>query len=231
MSTVPSFSLSPALLAGAPGAGAGYLAISHVSNRPAQADFEIQIDACERDLRQAYSGCDRSQLAALPNNQVNIQYFKRFKKTYAVLLQLESVVLKGKSIPRFGPLVEAMFAVELQTQLATAGHDLRCLQGSLCMDLAQGGEMYTLFNGQPQAIKPGDLFVADTAGPISSLIYGPDQRSPITPETEGVAYVAYAPPGIPPEAVASHLAGIRRLVLAACPQAVVEYEQVLLAPV
>ena len=56
--------------------------------------------------------------------QVYDTYYKRFKKTYHVQLQLESIVFKGKSIPSVAALVEAMFMAEIKNMLLTAGHDL-----------------------------------------------------------------------------------------------------------
>jgi hypothetical protein len=44
-------------------------------------------------------------------------YYKRFKKTYHILLQLESIVFKNKSIPKVSSLVEAMFMAELKNLL------------------------------------------------------------------------------------------------------------------
>jgi hypothetical protein len=51
-------------------------------------------------------------------------YYKKFKKTYHVLLQLESIVFKNKSIHKVASLVEVMFIAELKNLLLTAGHDL-----------------------------------------------------------------------------------------------------------
>jgi hypothetical protein len=42
------------------------------------------------------------------------------KKTYHIALQLEPVVLKGKSLPNVAALVEAMFTAELGDLLLTA---------------------------------------------------------------------------------------------------------------
>ena len=61
--------------------------------------------------------------------QAYAAYYERFNKTYHVQLQLESVALKGKSIPRVSALVEAMFMAELENLLLTAGHDLDVVQG------------------------------------------------------------------------------------------------------
>ena len=57
-----------------------------------------------------------------------VAYFKKYKKTYHVLMQLESVIFKGKSLPSVSPLVESMFMAELESAILTAGHDADALQ-------------------------------------------------------------------------------------------------------
>ena len=37
-----------------------------------------------------------------------------------------------------------------------------------------------------QQMKPGDMMISDARGVISSIVYGPDQRTRITPETTRV---------------------------------------------
>jgi DNA/RNA-binding domain of Phe-tRNA-synthetase-like protein len=63
------------------------------------------------------------------------------------------------------------------------------------------------------------MFIADGAGVISSVIYGPDQRTRIQPTTRAALYTVYAPPGIGAAAVQSHLEDLRALVQAAYPGA------------
>ena len=74
--------------------------------------------------------------------------FKRFKKTYQVLLQLESIVFKNRSIPKVALLVEVMFMAELKNLLLTAGHDLEVIDMPIKLDVASDKEKYTLLNGQ-----------------------------------------------------------------------------------
>jgi hypothetical protein len=57
---------------------------------------------------------------------------------------------------------------------------------------------------------------------ISSIIYGPDQRTQIMPNTQNVIFTAYAPPGINEQTVLEHLQHIRDNVLVFAPQAQVE---------
>jgi DNA/RNA-binding domain of Phe-tRNA-synthetase-like protein len=98
-----------------------------------------------------------------------------------------------------------MFMAELKGLLLTSGHDLDLLHLPLELEAARGDEMYTLYNGQEQVLKAGDMFIADAQGVISSVIYGPDQRTRIRPETHSALFTVYAPPGIENAVVLDHL--------------------------
>jgi DNA/RNA-binding domain of Phe-tRNA-synthetase-like protein len=119
--------------------------------------------------------------------------------------QIESVALKGRPLPNVAALVEAMFMAELEHLLLTAGHDLEALRLPLTLDVAQGTETYTLLRGEEQTLKPGDMFIADREGVVSSIVYGPDQRTAITSETRAAVFTVYAPPGIGAGTVDAHL--------------------------
>ena len=66
------------------------------------------------------------------------------------MLQLESVALKNRNLPRISALVSAMFAAELKNQLLTAGHDISKLQRPVVLNIATGNESYTGMNGKVQ---------------------------------------------------------------------------------
>jgi len=61
--------------------------------------------------------------------------------------------------------------------------------------------------------------MADELGILSSILYGPDQRSQITAETRSALFTVYAPPGIEPQAVQAHLEDLRDNILLIAPQA------------
>ena len=111
---------------------------------------------------------------------------------------------------------------EMQDMLLTAGHDLDVLQLPLTLDVATGTEGYTLLRGEQQTLKPGDMMIRDQSGVISSIIYGPDQRTQITPNTHNVVFTVYAPPGIDEQTVIDHLQHIKENVMVFAPQAQVE---------
>ena len=218
--------LSDAWQAAYPEAAVGILAMGNVTNPEHHAELEARKEALENDLRARFAGYDRAAFKALPILHAYNAYYRRFKKSYHVLLQLESVVLKGKPIPRVAALVEAMFVAELKNLLLTAGHDLDAVQEPVRLDVSDGSERYVRLNGQEQVLKAGDMMIADAQSVISSVLYGPDRRTRITPHTRRVLFTVYAPPGIGERAVHEHLHDIEANVLLIAPQAEVEVLEV-----
>lgn len=111
---------------------------------------------------------------------------------------------------------------ELSNLLLTAGHDLDSVAPPVRIDVAEGTERYIRINGQEQQLKEGDMYFADQEGVMSSVIYGPDLRTQIKPDTRRALYTTYAMPGIDAQWVAEHLADIEDLVLVFSPRAKVE---------
>jgi DNA/RNA-binding domain of Phe-tRNA-synthetase-like protein len=173
----------------------------------------------ETALRARLAGSGRAALKALPSIQAYNNFYKKFGKTYHVQLQLESIVLKEKSIPNVATLVEAMFMAELKNQILTAGHDLDALRQPLRAGVAQGGETYTGINGKSQTLKANDMMISDAEGVISSILYGPDRRTRISPSTKQVLFTVYAPPGINKQMVLTHLKDIQSYVQVVAPEA------------
>ncbi len=205
-----------------PEAHAGLLVVRGAANPPQHAALEKRKTDLEAELRVRYAELDRSALLNLPALHAYEDYYRRFKKTYHIQLQLESIVLKGKAIPSGAGLVEAMFMAELDDLLLTAGHDLDNLRLPLTLELAGGTETYTLLRGEAQTLKPGDMFIRDGEGVISSVIYGPDRRTQILPETENAVFTTYAPQGITGSAVKNHLEHILRNIKIFSPEVEVE---------
>jgi DNA/RNA-binding domain of Phe-tRNA-synthetase-like protein len=205
-----------------PGAHAGTLVMCEVDNPAVHAGLETRKRELEQRLRAQFAGGDRKTIAALPSIRAYDAHYRPFKKTYHVQHQLESVAFKGKPIPSAAALVEAMFMAELKNQLLTAGHDLDALRPPVVLDVADGSERYVLLRGEEQLLKPGDMFIVDGDGAISSIVYGPDQRTRITAATRNVLFTVYAPAGIRPQAVQEHLEELRDHIRLISPRAHVE---------
>ncbi len=220
------FIISEAFKATYLGAAAGVLAMSDVKNPTSHTALDTRKAELEEQLRARFGHSDRAALMALPALQAYAAYYKRFKKTYHVQLQLESVAFKGKPIPHAAALVEAMFIAELQNLLLTAGHNAASIRGPVTLDVATGNERYTTISGQEQTLKLGDMFISDEEDILSAVLYGPDQRTRITPETTEVLFTVYAPAGIEETAIDDHLRDIQANVLLIAPEAKTDLLQV-----
>lgn len=202
-----------------PGAFVGLLAMAKVVNPQHHPELEARKTEIEAQLRSQFANLERADLKALPTLHAYNAYYKQFKKSYHVQAQVESVVWKGKTIPSVAALVEAMFMAELKNMLLTAGHDLKKVQPPVKISVAAGDEQYLKMNGQEQVLKAGDMYIADEQGILSSILYGPDHRTQITPDTTQALFTVYAPPGIEPQTVRQHLEDIRDYVRMVAPQA------------
>jgi DNA/RNA-binding domain of Phe-tRNA-synthetase-like protein len=205
-----------------PDAHVGVLVMRNVSNPAHHSALEKQKVALEEQLRSQFAGQDRRTIASHPILQAYNEYYRPFKKTYHVQLQLESIVWKGKSIPSVSALVEAMFMAEMKNLLLTAGHDLDVLQLPLTLDVTTGNESFLLMRGENQMVKAGDMMISDKLGIISNIIYGPDQRSQITYGTRNAVFTVYAPAGVHEQTVMQHLQDIQEYATVITPQAQVD---------
>jgi DNA/RNA-binding domain of Phe-tRNA-synthetase-like protein len=200
--------------------------MGNVSNPPSHYALALHKEALERELHTRYAGYEREQFRAHPVLSSYHSYYKRFRKTYHVQLQLESIVLKGKSLPQAAALVEAMFMAELQHLMLTAGHDLDEVELPVTLDVAEGNESYVRLNGQEQRLQAKDMMISDARGILSCIIYGPDQRTMIMPSTTRVLFTVYGTPGIKPSDMRTHLDTIRENVMIVSPEAEVDLQEV-----
>ena len=193
-----------------PGAVVGMMVVENITNAKSSPALDAVKKRVEADLRERIPS--RQIILEDPIMQAYTDYYKQFRKSYHVMLQVESVALKGRSIPNVNAVVTAMFTAELKNYLLTAGHDLDSTQGPITLDISKGDEVYTKLNGEQQALKAGDMMVSDDLGVLSDVIYGPDQRSQITLNTQRALFVVYAPPGVPEANVSNHLEDVVRFI-------------------
>ena len=205
-----AISATDAWRAAHPGAAIGLLELSGVADSGESGRLADRKRETEARLRDRYQGLTRQDLTSLPMMAAYVRYYKRFNKTYHVQLQLESIVLKGKSLPAVTPLVDANFIAEIETLVLTAGHDAARLREPVRIDVARDDDTMTQMNGSTRCMRPGDMVMRDADGISCSILYGQDNRSPISPQTSRALYVAYAPSGVTANAVNAQLDAIER---------------------
>jgi DNA/RNA-binding domain of Phe-tRNA-synthetase-like protein len=174
----------------------GLLEISGVDNTQSTPVLDWEKRAIEERLREKYADFSRNDFLELPAMAAYHRYYRKFGYTYHVLLQLESVVFKGKSLPNVSPLVDANFAAELETLILTAGHDVAQLEAPVVIGVARRGDQITQMSGNQKKVPAGDMLMKDAGGVSCTILRGQDNRSPISEATTHVLYVSYAPEGI-----------------------------------
>lgn len=212
-----------------PGAQMGLLEISGVDNNKTSPELEQEKRNIELRLREKYAGFSRDDFLALPVMGAYHRYYRKFGYTYHVLLQLESVVLRGKSLPSVSPLVDANFAAELETLILTAGHDVAQLESPVVIDVARENDEITQMNGTRKAVPVGDMLMRNMQGVACSILRGQDNRSPISKTTTHVVYVSYVPDGVSEEQVRAQLDTMERFVRLFSPDCVLEQSEVIFA--
>jgi DNA/RNA-binding domain of Phe-tRNA-synthetase-like protein len=208
-----------------PGAVVGALVMRGVHNPEHNPALEAARRRLEQDLRAGVGGPDADRIL-----RAYLDYYRARGSTYHVKAQRESIARKGRPIPRRAALVEAMFMAELKNLILTAGHDLDAVTPPVRVDVTTGKDRYVQLNGVQAVLKRGDMMMVDGTGVISSVLRGPDHRTPITAHTRRVMFAVYAPAGVGESAVRRHLEDIRTNILLVAPNADTQALTTLAAP-
>lgn len=202
------------------------LELSGADNRKPSPALDCLKREAEERLRAQYREFTRQDFLQLPVLAAYDRYYRRFKKTYHVLLQVESIVSKGRALPSVSPLVDANFLSEVQTFVLTAAHDVAKLRPPIFLDASTDQDSITQMKGVARGIYGGDMVMRDAEAVCCSIIYGQDDRSPLSADTTAALYVAYAPEGVPARGVEAHLRAIEANVRLCSPAVKVEQCQV-----
>jgi len=180
----------------------GILEVRNLINKKFDPRLEEEKRKLETFIRKNY--IDVKNLEVIKNYN---HFFKKFEKTYPIEFQLKSI-LKGKNLPSVSTVIEAMFMAELKNMFLTAGHDLDSLKGNLETKLSTGTEKYVKINLKEHSLKAEDIFTTDDIGIISSILYGPDNRTRITENTKNYLFFSYFPYGEDNENIKQHFKNI-----------------------
>ena len=210
-----------------PEASFGILAIEGIANTRGHPGIEERKNSLESKLRMAWQGKTRAEMRKAFPFEAYEMYFRGFGQGYPVLAQRVSVALKGKPIFSPSALVSAMFMAELENGFLTAGHDLDRIHPPLRLEVARGEETYQAMGGKECRLQERDMFLADGNGILSSVLYGPDNRTFITEGTSRALFTVYGAPSIPGNVLREHLEAIETLVRVLSPKAVRTNLQVL----
>lgn len=145
-------------------------------------------------LKEKYHDYDRK---AVFGENPYFRFFKKFKKTYPVMMQVESVMFKGRPFPEFNPVAEIPFLMEIVTHVLSGAHDADRIQGEVLLYSATAKEEFPGLRGQPFHTYPGDFCGRDEKGIIFSLIAGADERTCARTDSTHVFYPLFGTPDLP----------------------------------
>ena len=124
------------------------------------------------------------------------RYYRKFKKSYPVMMQVESFLLKGRPFPEGEYINAVAFLTELKTHILLGTHDADCIEGPVVLYSESEKTPFTGMINPDSHSYPGDLTGRDDKGVIISMIAGADDRTCIHEDTDHVVYLIFALPDI-----------------------------------
>ena len=137
--------------------------------------------------------------------QSYFRYFRKFKKTYPVMMQVESFLLKGKPFPDGRYTNAVAFLTELKTRCLLGSHDADMIEGDLVVYQETERTNFPSIHGGEAHSYPGDFTCKDDLGVVVSMIAGADARTCLNENSSHVLYFAFGTPGMKTETLEGYL--------------------------
>ena len=179
-------------------------------------DFHSMVEEHLRLLREKYANYDRK---AIFGENVYFRFFRKFKKTYPVMMQLESFLLKGRPFPMENPVTAIPFLVELETQILSGTHDVDDVHGTVRLFAGTEKAPFAGMRGEEVHTYPGDFCARDDEGIIFSMIAGADARTCAKPGSRHVFYPVFGVAGQPEAEISAVLDRLAEYVRILAPEA------------
>ena len=106
----------------------GVLEVSYPENGFDRDALHALIERELAALRERYADYDRK---AVFGENPYFRFFRKFKKTYPVMQQFETVMFKGRPFPEEDPVTALPFLLELTTFVLSGTHDIDRIDGPL----------------------------------------------------------------------------------------------------
>ena len=133
------------------------------------------------------------------------RYFRKFKKTSPVMMQVESFLLKGRPFPEGKYTNAVAFLTELRTRCLLGSHDADRIEGDLIVYKETEKTDFPSIHGGLAHSYPGDVTCRDDHSVVVSMIAGADERTCLKEDSRHVLYFAFGTPGMSPETLRGYL--------------------------
>ena len=150
------------------------------------------------------------------------RFFRKFKKTYPVMQQFETVMFKGRPFPEEDPVTAVPFLLELTTFVLSGTHDIDRIDGPLTIFTPDAKLPFDGMRGDSTHTYPNDICGRDETGIIFSMIAGADSRTCVHPDRRHVFYPVFGTPDTAPAVIEDALETLAGFVRTICPGAKIE---------
>ena len=150
------------------------------------------------------------------------RYFRKFKKTYPVMMQVESFLLKDRPFPEGRYINAVAFLTELKTRILMGTHDAERVDGDIFIYTETEKVSFPSIHGSEGHSYPGDTTGRDDRGVIISMIAGADSRTCLHEDSTHVLYLAFGTPSTSAEVLDECLDQAEEYVKTLAPNAVTE---------
>ena len=150
------------------------------------------------------------------------RYFRKFKKTSPVMMQVESFLLKGRPFPEGKYTNSAAFLTELKTRCLLGSHDAEKIEGDLVIYQETEKTDFPSIHGGVAHSYPGDITCRDDGSIVVSMIAGADARTCLSDDSRHVLYFAFGTPGMAAEVLEEYLRQVEKYIKVLAPAAKTE---------
>lgn len=197
----------------------GVLEVSYPENGFDRDALHTLIERELAALRERYADYDRK---AVFGENPYFRFFRKFKKTYPVMQQFETVMFKGRPFPEDDPVTALPFLLELTTFVLSGTHDIDRLDGALTIFTPDAKLPFDGMRGDSTHTYPNDICGRDDTGIIFSMIAGADNRTCVHEDSRHVFYPVFGTPDTEPSVIETALETLSGFVRTVCPSAAVE---------
>ena len=176
----------------------------------------------EREIEETRAKYTDYERKAVFGENPYVRFFKKFKKTYPVLLQFESMIIKRQPFPFDNPVTEVPYLLELTTCVLSGTHDVDKIMGAVELSSGTEKEPFVGIHGRDVHTYPGDMVARDGGGIIISEIAGADDRTCARPESRHVIYPVFSTPDMSTDIISGAIERLLRYVKVLDPAAETE---------
>ncbi len=194
---MPELQVDPEVKAKYPGITIGVGVVFAAGSAVKNELLEEEIGFVSRTLREEHS------LEAL-KDEANCRAYRDFywrmgvdpTKQRPAAEALARRILRGDSLPRISPIVDAYNLASLRTLVAIGAYDLARVEGGLKLRLSSGGELFEPIGGGSETLQEGQIVLADEHQIMHVYPYRDSRLTSVSQQTHEVLVLSAGVPGV-----------------------------------